>query len=166
MQWLGARLGSAGTNSPRPSRSSQAREDASLVPAAQGLTSHKHSHTSCPLLSPRLVEVRVPRAPRPCPWSHGQPPAFADPYVPWLMLSPPWHALLSLRPGPTHSCVAQILPSLQVTVLFLLSHLSFPDPLRYGALSAWCYPGPSLSHSPAEGPNSLSLFPVPSLGVG
>lgn len=95
----------------------QAREDVSSVPAAQGLTSHKHSHTSGPLLGTRLVQVQVPRAPRLCPCSHGQPPAFADPYVPWLMLSPSWHALLPLCPGPTHTRVAQTLPSPQSTLL-------------------------------------------------
>ncbi|CAK6433811.1 unnamed protein product [Pipistrellus nathusii] len=103
-------------SSPLASRSSQAREDVSSVPAAQGLASHKHSHTSGPLLGTRLVGVQVPRAPRRCPCSHGQPPAFADPYVPWLMLSPSWHAF-SLCPGPTHTCVAPTLPSPQSTLL-------------------------------------------------
>lgn len=111
------------------------------MPAAQGFPSCKHSHTSSPLLVTSLVEVQVPRVPRLCPRSHGQPPAFAGPYVPWLMLSPSWHALLSLCPGPTRSRVAQTLPSrqstplLQVAVLFLLSTRPFPGP-QHGALSA------------------------------
>lgn len=165
LQWLRCQAGQCrDTQLPLPARSSQTGEDVSLVPAAQGFPSHKHSHTSRPLLGTSLGEVQVPRAPRLCPRSHGQPPAFAGPYVPWLMLCPAWHALLSLCPGPTihvslrHCPLYRALPASRWQ-LFLLSRLcteQFPP----GVLPVIPVP------LTCTGPISLSLFPVPSLGLG
>lgn len=78
-------------NSPPPSRSSQTQEDISSVPAAQGVvTSHEHSHTSCPP-GTSLVEVQVP-GPLicPCPLSEKHLPflTLMVSTVPWLTLSP------------------------------------------------------------------------------
>lgn len=117
MQWLGASLGSAGThNSPLPSRSSQARKDISLVPAAQGFTPHKHSHTNGPLLGTRLVMCRC-LGPLVC--VH----VLMDIHLPLLTLmclgscSPLPGMLFSPCPGPTLTRVAQTLPSPQSTHL-------------------------------------------------
>lgn len=154
LQWLRCQAGQCrDTQLLLPARSSQTREDVSLVPAAQGFPSHKHSHTSRPLLGTSLGEVQLPRAPPLCPHSHRQPPAFAGPYVPWLMLSPSGHALPSLCPGPTIHMSSDTAISTEHSPppggsAFQLSRL-LSQPPPYGALSAWCSPGPSLSHSPA-----------------